>query len=179
MKTSMKKDPDSGAYQIYIMRHGIAQERGGQDASDDAQRKLTPEGREKTREIAKGLKRVGFAVDWIVTSPLVRALETAEIVRDTLKLDAPFEHCDALRPGLNAAELMKFLSKRPERKRVLLVGHEPDLGFLAASLLGAGDETNLAFKKGGCCLIAVEQLPPRSPGELVWWLAPRVLRALA
>ena len=112
----MKKDPDSGAYRIYIMRHGIAQERGGKDAPpDDAQRKLTPEGREKTREIAKGLKRVGFAVDWIVTSPLVRAVETAEIVRDTLKLDAPFDHCDVLRPGLSAQELMKFLCKRPER----------------------------------------------------------------
>ena len=134
---------------------------------------------QKTREIAKGLKRVEFAVDWILTSPLLRALETAEIVRDTLKLDTPFDHCDALRPGLKAEELMKFLCKRPERKRVLLVGHEPDLGQLAASLLGAGDEANLTFKKGGCCLIAVEQLPPRSPGELVWWLSPRVLRALA
>ena len=174
----MKKDPDSGAYQIYIMRHGIAQERG-HGGPGDAQRRLTPEGREKTREIAKGLTRVVFAVDWFVTSPLLRAVETAEIVRETLKLDAPFEKCDALQPGLKAPELMKFLCKRPERKRVLLVGHEPDLGFLAASLLGAGDEANLAFKKGGCCLIAVEQLPPRLPGELVWWLAPRVLRALA
>ena len=175
----MKKDRDSGAYHIYIMRHGIAEERGGKSAPDDAQRKLTAEGREKTREIAKGLKRVGFAVDWIVTSPLVRAVETAELVRETLKLDASLDRCDALRPGLSAAELMKFLCKQPERKRVLLVGHEPDLGFLAASLLGAGGEANLAFKKGGCCFIAVEQLPPRSPGELVWWLAPRILRALA
>lgn len=174
----MKKDSDSGAYRIYIMRHGIAEERG-RGGPGDEQRKLTAEGREKTREIAKGLKRVGFAVDWIVTSPLLRAAETAEIVRDTLKLDAPFDRCDALRPGLNTAELMKFLGARSERKSVLLVGHEPDLGSLAASLLGAKEGTNLGFKKGGCCLITLEQLPPRSPGELVWWLAPRVLRALA
>jgi phosphohistidine phosphatase len=173
----MKKDRDSGAYQIYIMRHGIAEERN-KDSPDDAQRKLTLEGREKMREIAHGLKRVEFAVDWIVTSPLVRAVETAEIVRATLKLDVPFEHCDALRPGLNVPALMKFLCKRPERKRVLLVGHEPDLGYLAASLLGAEDKENLPFKKGACCLISLEELPPQSPGELVWWLSPRVLRAL-
>jgi len=174
----MNKDRDSAGYEIYIMRHGIAEERG-HGGPDDAQRKLTREGREKTREIAKGLKRVGFAVDSIVTSPLVRAAETAVIVRDTLKLDAPLEPCDALCPGLSVQKLMKFLSERPEHKRVLLVGHEPDLGSLAAFLLGAGGETSLAFKKAGCCLIAVEQLPPRSPGELVWWLAPRILRALA
>ena len=173
----MKKDRDGGAYQIYIMRHGIAEEHS-KDSPDDAQRKLTPEGREKTREIAQGLKRVEFAVDWIVTSPLARAVETAEIVRDTLKLDAPFDHCDALRPGLNKPVLMKFLCKQPERKRILLVGHEPDLGYLAASLLGVGDEEHLAFKKGGCCLISLEELPPQTPGELVWWLAPRVSRAL-
>jgi phosphohistidine phosphatase SixA len=62
------------------------------------------------------------------------------------------------------------------RKRVLVTGHEPDLSELAARLIGAGRHANLAFKKGGCCLVEFDQMPPKSPGELVWWATPRLLR---
>jgi phosphohistidine phosphatase len=165
-------------YALYIMRHGLAVARGSVRFSDDAERPLVPEGKEKMREIAEGLKRTGFEVDWIVSSPLVRAVETAEIIAESLASSAPMDVCEAMRPGGSPEELIAFLAKRPSRTRVLVVGHEPDLSELAARLIGAGSHVNLAFKKGGCCMISFDEFPPRNPGQLEWWLTPRLLRKL-
>jgi phosphohistidine phosphatase len=165
-------------YALYIMRHGLAVTRGGVRFSDDVQRPLVPEGKEKMREIAEGLKRMGFEVDWIVSSPLVRAVETAGIIAESLASTAPVDVCEAMRPGGSPEEVIAFLAKRPSRTRVLVVGHEPDLSELAARLIGAGSHANLALKKGGCCMISFDEFPPRSPGQLVWWLTPRLLRKL-
>ena len=165
-------------YVLYIMRHGLAVTRGSVRFSDDAQRPLVPEGKEKMREIAEGLKRMGFEVDWIVSSPLVRAVETAGIIADSLASSAPVDVCEAMRPGGSPEDVIAFLAKRPSRTRVLVVGHEPDLSELAARLIGAGSHANLALKKGGCCMISFNDFPPRSPGQLVWWLTPRLLRKL-
>ena len=165
-------------YELYIMRHGLAVTRGSVRFSDDAQRPLLPEGREKMREIAGGLKRMGFEVDWIVTSPLVRAVETAGIIADSLASSTPVDVCEAMRPGGSPEDVITFLAKHPSRTRVLVVGHEPDLSGLAARLIGAGSHANLALKKGGCCMISFDEFPPRSPGQLDWWLTPRLLRKL-
>jgi phosphohistidine phosphatase len=165
-------------YVLYVMRHGLAVARGSVRFSDDAQRALLPEGKEKMREIAEGLKRMGFEVDWIVTSPLVRAVETAAIIAESLASNAPVDVCEAMRPGGSLEDVITFLARRPSRTRVLVVGHEPDLSELAARLIGAGRNANLAFKKGGCCMINFDEFPPRSPGQLVWWLTPRLLRKL-
>ncbi len=168
-----------GEYEFYILRHGIAVERGMAGISDDAKRPLTPEGKQKMRQIAEGLGRLGVALDWIVSSPLVRTVETAEILAESLGDSVPMDFAEALRPGGSPEALITFLAKRPNRKRVMVVGHEPDLGEMAARLIGAGRHANLGFKKGGCCLITFDEFPPKSPGRLVWWLTPRVLRKLA
>jgi phosphohistidine phosphatase len=178
-ETPEDKDVRQTGYEFYIMRHGIAVTRGSAGFSDDSKRPLTPEGRQKMRQIVKGLSRLGFDVDWIVTSPLVRAVETAEIVAESLGANVPMDFCDALSPGESAEALISFLAKRPNRKRVLVIGHEPDLSEMAARLLGAGRHANLAFKKGGCCLITFSEFPPKSPGQLAWWLTPRLLRKMA
>ena len=90
-------------YELYIMRHGIAVMRGVTTVMDDAKRPLTPEGKEKMREIASGLVRAGLEADWIVSSPLVRAVETAEIVGEALGSKPPLDllRCSASRrrPG--------------------------------------------------------------------------------
>lgn len=166
-------------YEFYIMRHGIAVTRGSAGFSDDSKRPLTPEGKKKMREIAEGLIRLGLDLDWIVTSPLVRAVETAEIVAESLGSHLPLDFSDHLRPGGSPEALISFLAKHANRKRVLVVGHEPDLSEMAARLIGAGRHANFSFKKGGGCLITFDEFPPKSPGELVWWLTPRVLRKLA
>jgi len=172
-------EPSGTAYELYLMRHGIAVMRGSAGYIEDARRPLTPDGKKKMREIARGLKRQGLVLDWVVTSPLVRAVETAEIVFDSLAVNTPMDFCEALRPGGSAEALIAFLAKHPERKRVLAVGHEPDLTTMAARLIGAGHHAKLAFKKGGCCLITFEEFPPKSPGQLAWWLTPRLLRKLS
>jgi len=170
-----RKEESSPRYQLYIMRHGIAVA-GGSQFEDDSKRPLTPAGKNKVKEIANGLKRLGVVIDWVVTSPLVRAVETAEIVAESLAPNLPLDFCDALRPGGSAEALITFLAKFPNRRRVLVAGHEPDLSLLAARLIGAGRHANLAFKKGGCCLVGFDQLPPKSPGQLLWWATPRLLR---
>jgi len=172
-------DVTRAGYEFYVMRHGVAVTRDSAGFPDDSKRPLTPEGKQKMRKITAGLKRAGFDVDWIVTSPLVRAVETAEIVAEGLGRGVPLDFCDALAPGGSAEALIAFLAKHPTRKRVLVVGHEPDLSELCSRLLGAGRHGNFAFKKGGCCLITFDVFPPKSPGRLVWWLTPRLMRKLA
>jgi phosphohistidine phosphatase len=178
MAGSNRPGNSESTYNLYIIRHGIAVTRGTEGFSDDSKRPLTPEGKEKIRDIAKGLKRFGVGLDWIVSSPLVRAAETADIVAATLDSNVAVDRSEALRPGGPPEALIAFLSKQPSRRSVLVAGHEPDLGELAARLIGAGRHAGLAFKKGGCCLITFEQFPPKTAGKLVWWLTPRVMRKL-
>ena len=165
-------------YELCLMRHGLAVERQATTVMDDAKRPLTPEGKQKMREIAAGLVRAGMEADWIVSSPLVRAVETAEIVAEAFGSKPPLDFCEALRPGGSPEALISFLAKRSNRRRVLAVGHEPDLSELAVRLIGAGRNANMPFKKGGCCLITFSEFPPKTPGRLVWWLTPRVLRKM-
>ena len=172
----MASEAEENVYELCIMRHGIAADRG--ISSSDAKRTLTPEGRERMHEIARGLPKTGFAPDRIVSSPYLRAAETAEIVPQTIGSGLRVESCDALQPGGDANSLFEFLGKGSARKAVLVVGHEPDLSKLAASLVGAARNHDFAFKKGGCCLIAFDRFPPKAPGRLVWWLTPRILRKL-
>jgi phosphohistidine phosphatase len=172
------RKPPAG-YELYIMRHGIAVERGSAGYFDDSKRPLTSDGKKKMEEITRGLMRLGFDVDWIVSSPLVRALETAKMVAAELGGHCPFDISEDLRPGGSAEALIAFLAKHPNRKRVLVVGHEPDLSEMAGRLIGAGRRADLALKKGGCCLITFDDFPPKSPGKLIWWLTPRVMRRLA
>lgn len=173
-----KQKPSVG-YELYIMRHGIAVERGSAGYADDSKRPLTPEGKKKLQNVARGLMRLGFDVDWIVTSPLLRALETAKLVAAELGSSAPLDVSDELSPGGSAEALVSFLAKHANRKRVLVVGHEPDLSELAGRLIGAGRRAHLALKKGGCCLVTFDEFPPKSPGKLIWWLTPRVMRKMA
>lgn len=171
----MEKKP--GPYQLFILRHGIAAQRSSPLTSSDAVRPLTPKGRKRVALIAEGLHKLGYAFDWIVTSPLVRAAQTAEIVAASQRPNPPVDVCAALRPGTSREDVLAFLAKNPDRRRVMLVGHEPDLSTLAGRLIGAGRDANLEFKKGGCCLIEYDGLPARYSGRLVWWLTPRALRA--
>jgi phosphohistidine phosphatase len=173
-----KSKASRSSYELYIMRHGIAVARGTEGFSDDSKRPLSPEGKEKVRDIAKGLKRCGVKLDWIVSSPLVRAVETAEIVAATLNSNVPVDRSEALSPSGSPEALIAFLAKQPSRRSVLVAGHEPDLSDVAARLIGAGRHAGLALKKGGCCLITFQQFPPKAAGELVWWLTPRLMRRL-
>ena len=167
---------------LILMRHGIATDRDAPEVTDDDARALTDKGRKQVKQIAAGLKRLGSVPDWVVTSPLVRAAETAELAAAELRPDTPasslIDTCKALKPGGSPEELLVFLERQPSTTRVLLVGHEPDLGALAARMIGAGRSAGLAFKKGGCCLICFDGEPRMAQGTLIWWMTPKLLRAI-
>lgn len=173
----MPSDSEENGYELCIMRHGIAAERGSY--SSDAKRPLTPEGKERMQEIARGFAKTGFSPDRIVSSPYERAVETAAIVADSLGTEIRVEPCEALQPGGTPEALFEFLGRQAARHAVLVVGHEPDLSQLAAGLVGAGRKHDFALKKGGCCLISLDGFPPQAFGRLAWWLTPRILRKLA
>jgi phosphohistidine phosphatase len=163
---------------IYLLRHGIAASPGAENHFNDAKRALTPEGVTKMREVSSGLKKLGVTFDLVVSSPLVRAKETAEIVVESLNIKEPTREWKHLEPDGSIEGLMRQLQKHQEKTSVLLVGHQPFLGFLACYLIFGSEKVSLAFKKGGICCIRVDEFPPKAGGELVWMLPPKILRRL-
>ena len=161
--------------EIYLVRHAIAAERGD-DWPDDTKRPLTEQGISKFKEAVGGLKELDASIEEIFTSPLVRARQTADLLaagvsgRPTVKL------FDALAPGHPPATVMAQLAKAAKRRCIALVGHEPDLGELAAYLIGA--RRALPFKKGGICRIDVDGGTLRGAGVMRWMLTPKIIRAL-
>lgn len=158
---------------LYLVRHGVAVDRLDSGIKSDAERTLTHEGQEEVELVARGLKKSGVKLDLLVSSPLVRANQTADIFAEIFKVELKI--CRALAPGGDAAELFDFL-KNQKAEAIALFGHEPDMSELACRLLGA--DFNIPFKKAGVCRIDLSQMPPRSAGVLKWFMPPRLSRAL-
>lgn len=169
---------ETAAHTLYLIRHAIAGERGD-EWPDDTKRPLTHSGAARMRQVVKGLVALGVDVDHILTSPLVRAVQTAELVAAGLKKKRAIEMDEiaALSPGGSPAQVAAALGSFDAHRTLVLVGHEPDLGELAAWLISA--RVPLPFKKGGVCRIDVSDLPPGREGQLVWLATPKMLRALA
>lgn len=170
---------------LYVMRHGVAVERGDPEFPDDARRPLTPDGRRKTRAAARGLRRLKPEIDLIYTSPLPRALQTAEIVAAELRLaTAALRQTPALAPGAPRSDLFRELNGDGGNgvgaaRGILVVGHEPDLSNLIAHLLtGDSRGLDLALKKSAIAALEVASLPPIERATLLWFLQPRQLRAI-
>lgn len=165
----------AGPFELYLIRHAIAAERG--DAwPDDDKRPLTEDGIDRMRKAARGLARLDVSIDIVFTSPLVRARQTAEILAAALETRPSLVAIESLAPGAAYAALMADLEKHGRRNRLALVGHEPGLGELAGRLLGSRHA--IEFKKGAICRIDIDQIPPAGPGELRWFVTPRILRAI-
>jgi phosphohistidine phosphatase len=163
----------SDLYELYLIRHGIAEQRG--DAwPDDTKRPLTEEGVDRMRKAARALERLGVSFDVVLTSPLVRTHQTAEIVASAYSPKPQLVSVDALAPGGSSAAVIAELEKHSKKTRIAIVGHEPDIGELAAKL--AGMRVDLEFKKGAIARIDVEALPPKGPGLLRWFVPPKFLR---
>ena len=165
----------AGPTELFLVRHAIAAERG-EDWPNDDKRPLTARGVGRFKECVEGLVKLGVVVDEIFTSPLVRAKQTAEILAGGLPGTPEVKILDPLAPGHAPGSVMAQLAKHARRRRIALVGHEPDLGELAAHLIGAGRA--LPFKKGGVCRIDVESLTSRRPAALAWFVTPRLLRKI-
>jgi phosphohistidine phosphatase len=162
-------------YELYVVRHGLAEERG-EAWPDDTKRPLTEEGMTRMRKAARGLARLGVVVDVVMTSPLVRARQTAEIVAAAIDPKPSLVTAESLAPGGSFAAVVADLEKHARKTRIALVGHEPGIGELAARLIGSRHA--IEFKKGAVCRIDVETLPPSGPGDLRWLMTSRILRAI-
>jgi len=165
--------------ELFLLRHGPAVERGTRGFEDDFARPLTAKGRRQLRHTAAALKRVERRFDLILSSPLVRAKQTAEIVAAALKLKKRVTYANALAPGGVASILLRQLGRvKPAPKRILLVGHEPDLSRLISVLVTGGPRLQLDLKKGGLCKLEAETLRAGPCATLVWLLTPKQLKRL-
>src|SRR6476619_1812972 len=160
---------------LYLVRHAIAAERGD-EWPDDSKRPLTETGINRFKEAVEGLAWLEVDIDEIFTSPLVRAKQTATLLAHGLGNTTSVKTLDALAPGHAPRHVMNELSRAAKHHRIALVGHEPGLGELAAHLISSA--RSLPFKKGGVFCITIQGLTSRRPGELVWFLPPKVLRRL-
>lgn len=164
---------------LHLLRHAIAAPRDTARWPDDRARPLTADGARRMRRAARGMRRLGLRFDLILSSPLVRALETARIVLDAGARRTDLRLLKPLAPGGGSGGVFAALEGLPPQSHLLLVGHEPDLGLLAASLvLDRRSEMPLLFKKGGLCRIDTEGVPRPGGGRLVFHLTPRILRRL-
>jgi phosphohistidine phosphatase len=162
---------------LYLLRHGIAVERGVKPYPSDADRPLTPKGRRKLRRAAAAMRAMELSFDVILSSPLVRSRQTAELIAKTLHCRHRLELTDLLAPGASAVGLIRRL-KQLKPQRVLLVGHEPDLSALASWLLSGVDELAITFKKSGLCRLSTERLRAGRCASLDWLLTPSQLELM-
>lgn len=164
---------------LYIMRHGIAAARGAPDLATDRQRSLTEEGRTKLRKITRAMKAMELSFDLILSSPYLRAKQTAEIVAGELKARKRLELADELAPGTSPKLFLERLRRSqmlPES--VLVVGHEPHLSSLISLLLSGSPTLQIELKKGGLCKLAVPALKTERRATLEWLLTPKQMAAM-
>ncbi len=164
--------------ELFLMRHGIAIERGEPGYEDDALRPLTPKGRKRLRDASRGMRQLGWTFDLVLTSPLARARETAEIVCEELECGRALEETPLLAPDGNPCELVEELAHRYEdRSSTLLVGHEPYLSRLASILVCGHPDGAIVLKKGGVCRLEVSALSYARCASLLALLTSRHLEA--
>jgi phosphohistidine phosphatase len=158
--------------EIYLFRHGIAIERAAHRGPDE-ERALTPEGRRKVQRVAKAMRTMRLSFDVIFSSPLVRALQTAEIVADVLRMRKRLQLTEHLKPARSPREQVGWLKTiRPSAEKILLVGHEPNFSELASYLLTGNERMTIYFKKAGLCKVTADHF--RAGGAtLEWFLTPR------
>ena len=156
--------------ELYFLRHGDAGSRETWKGSD-AGRPLSEDGAARMEREAATLARLGPPLDVILTSPLVRARQTAEIVARRMGLTDLLREDERLAPGFGLEDLETILLEQRDRRAILLVGHEPDFSTVISACIGGGA---VECKKGGLARVDVKSPVPRE-GVLVWLLPPRVL----
>ena len=164
---------------LYILRHGIAIQPGAPGYEDDSARPLTPKGKRQLRQTAAAMKRMGLRFDGILSSPYLRAKQTAEIVAKPLKLGKKLVFSDELTPGGSPRALIQQLNAaRLKSNAILLVGHEPYLSRLISTLTTGDMHLAMDFKKGGLCKLAADKLSVGRCATLVWVLTPRQMKLM-
>jgi phosphohistidine phosphatase len=160
---------------LYIIRHAIAVDRGTPEYEDDSQRPLTDKGKKKMRQIAKGLQTLGVDFDLILSSPYVRAKETAEILAEVLKTKTAVAFSENLIPMGDPDLLIAEMNEKYNVNSIALVGHEPHLSTLISLLVSDSASLDMTLKKGGVCRLSADDLHHNRKAALEWLLTPGIL----
>lgn len=157
--------------EIYILRHGIAESQA--PGGSDARRALTDQGRAKLRLVLDRARLANVSPSLILTSPYVRATQTAELAAEILGYGKAVVRTDALLPSSSAAAVWRELCNHGGERAVLVAGHEPLLSESASYLLGS-ERVIVEIKKGSLLSIEIEKLNREPAGVLKWMLTPRL-----
>ena len=163
---------------LYIVRHAIAVQRGAPSYEDDSQRPLTEKGRSKMKKIAKGLASFGVELDRILSSPYVRARDTAKILANEYGMQKEVVFSDSLIPPGDFESLLREIREKHNVSNLALVGHEPMLSSLAGWLIGSR-EAQITLKKGGVALLTIDGFQAEPRAVLAWLLTPAILVELS
>lgn len=160
---------------LMLLRHAEAENAGPEIESDEA-RPLSAAGARNARAVGRGLRRLDLVPEAVLTSPLLRARQTAEQVLEGLGDGPAPEEMEALRPGATPGTLLPALQKRQGLSRVLLIGHQPDVGRILSFLISGGSmELEFAIRPATLAVVELDTIPLRRAGRL-WLLAgPAVL----
>ena len=162
---------------FYLVRHGIAIDREDPKCPAEAERYLTEEGIEKTREVARGVAAIAEKPDLLLSSPYVRAMQTALIFAAALKYPKPkIRKSNFLLPGADVAALFRELARDKHMESVFCFGHAPHLDEAVAAILGSKDDATSLKKAGAACFDLRRVSPPT--GTLIWLATPKLLKKL-
>ena len=164
---------------LILMRHAIAEQRSASRYPDDALRPLAKAGQKKHRAVSVALQRMGVDFDEILSSPLVRARQTAEITARVYGWTSEIVETDALGHGYSVEALAGFLNDRDPEATLLCVGHEPDISDFSAHLLHASGDVAIDFKKSGVIGLAVNGEVRPGAATLLYFLKPGHMAQLA
>jgi phosphohistidine phosphatase SixA len=156
-----------------LLRHGVAEDAGPQTGWSDATRRLTDQGRARIERAARGIAGLGLDVGAIVTSPLVRCLETAQIVGAALSVPPAVD--PRIAPGFDVEAALAIVLEHPGVEAILICGHQPDLSDVTYDLVRGGI---VEFKKGGLALVDLAEARAGS-GLLTALYPPSALRRMA
>lgn len=157
--------------QVYLLRHGIAEDNHA--GKGDADRELTVEGRRKLRETLRTVAEADAKPSLILTSPLLRAIQTAEIARSVLRHKGEPLQTKALLPSTSPEQVWDEIRVHKDEPELMLVGHDPLFTHLAGYLLGF-PELHIDFKKGAILRVDFESFGPRPKGVLRWFLVSKL-----
>ncbi len=161
--------------QLYIVRHGIAIDREDPKCPPEAERYLTEEGIERTKQVAKGIAALGVHADLMVSSPYVRATQTAAIFASALDFpEQKIRHTESLLPGAEAAAFLRELAREKNASSVFCFGHAPHVDGLLAAAAGAHRHIT-SMKKAGVAFVELKRVSPPN-GQLVWLVTPKLFR---
>lgn len=170
----MEEERRRNMIELYIIRHGLAG-KSLEDETIDEERPLKKKGKEQMKDIAKSLKELKICFDVVLTSPLLRAKESAEIINMYCGGTKKMTVTELLKPGSSYSKLIKFLNELKEPEKVAIVGHEPFLSGFASHCLSNSKNSYINLKKGGVLMLEIDGVIKPERCMLSWLMEPRQL----